>query len=71
MTQESRPEAPPRDDFAREAKGSSGGVVREVWGLIRHNRKLWLIPVIASLLLAGLIIVLGGTVVAPFIYALF
>jgi hypothetical protein len=48
-----------------------GGVLRELWLLLRHNKKYWMIPIIALLLASGLLIILGGSGAAPFIYRLF
>lgn len=46
--------------------------LRDMWGFLRKYRKYWLVPLIIMLLLLGLIIVLaGGSAVAPFIYTLF
>ena len=44
---------------------------RELVMFIRHNKKWYLIPVIISILLVGILIALGGTGAAPFIYTLF
>ncbi len=38
---------------------------------LKHNKKWWLLPIIATLLLLGLLVLLGGTALAPFIYPLF
>jgi hypothetical protein len=47
-------------------------LLRDVWGLIRTRKKYWLAPIIALLVLLGTLIVLGeGSIVAPFIYAVF
>ena len=35
-----------------------------------HNKKWWLTPIILTLLLIGVLVVLSGTAVAPFIYTL-
>lgn len=44
----------------------------DIWGLLRERKKYWLLPMIIVLLLFGTLIVLtGGTAVAPFIYTLF
>ncbi len=59
------------DEFVRQAKTSQPGLVREILAFLRHSRKLWLAPIIIGLLLIGMIVVLGGTSVAPFIYTLF
>jgi hypothetical protein len=65
---ESRPE---EDDFAQQVQGKSGGFLSEYWYFLRHNRKFWLTPVIILILLLGVLVVLGGTGAAPFIYTLF
>jgi hypothetical protein len=59
------------DDFTRQAEDSSPGLVREIWDLLRYNKKWWLMPVLVMLLLTGLFVMLSGTVFAPFIYPLF
>jgi hypothetical protein len=40
-------------------------------GYFRPNKKWWLVPIIAMLLMFGLLILLSSTGVAPFIYTLF
>jgi len=46
--------------------------LRDFFSYLKERKKWWLIPVIAVLLLFGLIIVLGsGSAIAPFIYTLF
>ncbi len=46
-------------------------VVGEFWGLLRHNKKWWLAPIIIVSLLVGALLILFGTPVAPLIYTLF
>jgi hypothetical protein len=46
-------------------------VVGELWAFMAHNKKWWLTPILLMLLLLGVLIVLGGTGAAPFIYTLF
>lgn len=50
---------------------SNSGILLEFWEFIRENKKFWLIPLIIILLLLGLLIFLGGTSAAPFIYTIF
>jgi len=50
---------------------SDGGLVSEFIDFLKHNKKFWLIPILLILFLLGLLIVLGGTSAAPFIYTLF
>jgi fluoride ion exporter CrcB/FEX len=59
-------------DFERIARERrEGSFVEELWALLRKQRKYWLIPIVVVLLFFGLLVVLSGTAVAPFIYTLF
>jgi hypothetical protein len=72
MVQESKHERPVReDDFARLAAEGKSGFYGDFVDFLRHHRKWWLLPILAVLLLAGVVAVLGGTALAPFIYTLF
>jgi hypothetical protein len=44
---------------------------REFYDFARYHKKLWLAPVFLVLLLLGLLTILSGSAVAPFIYTLF
>jgi hypothetical protein len=59
------------DEFAREARAKEVGLVRELLAFLRQTRKWWLAPAIVLLLFVGLLVVLGGSALAPFIYTLF
>ena len=46
--------------------------LKDLWGFSNQRKKLWLLPAILVLLVFGTVIVLtGGTAIAPFIYTLF
>jgi hypothetical protein len=46
--------------------------LKDLWGFLSQRKKFWLLPVILVLLTFGAIIVLtGGSAIAPFIYTLF
>jgi hypothetical protein len=60
-----------RDDFLREARRARPGILRELWQLLRDNKKWWLAPIVVMMLLLGLLSLLAGSSVAPFIYTLF
>lgn len=46
--------------------------VLELWSFMRTRRKYWLLPIIVMLaVFGGLIILVKGSAVAPFIYTLF
>ena len=47
------------------------GLLGELWGFLKENKKWWLLPILLVLLVFGLLIVLSGTGLAPFIYTLF
>ncbi len=47
-------------------------LVQDLWGFMRERKKFWLAPIIATLLLMGVLIALAQySAVAPFIYTLF
>ncbi len=59
-------------DFVNQAKRKQPGLIWELWGFLRHNKKWWLTPILFVLLLFGaLLIFVQGSAVAPFIYPLF
>ncbi len=46
--------------------------LRDLWGFLRVRKKYWLLPIIFSLMLLGILICLaGGSAIAPFIYTIF
>jgi hypothetical protein len=59
------------DDFERAAKQASSSLLGEFWAFLGQNKKWWLLPILAVLLLLGAVILLSGTALAPFIYTLF
>jgi len=58
-------------DNGFEGLDENSNIVSEFWSFLKENKKFWLIPIIAILLVMGLLILFGGTSAAPFIYALF
>jgi len=47
------------------------GLLKEFLDFLLYNKKWWLAPIIIVLLMVGILVLLGGTVAAPFIYTLF
>jgi hypothetical protein len=46
--------------------------LKDLWGFLKVRKKFWLLPIIFFMLLFGVLIVLtGGSAIAPFIYAIF
>ena len=66
-----KPEKTNVDEFSRQAKARQTSMLGEAFAFLRETRKWFLAPIIVLLLIIGVIVVLGGTVAAPFIYTLF
>ena len=61
-----------QSEFEKAAAQQGGdGLVAELWGFLKENRKWWLLPILVLLLALGLLTLLAGTGAAPFIYTLF
>jgi hypothetical protein len=60
-----------KNEFSRKAEGKGRGPVAEFFVFVANNKKWWLTPIILALVLVGVLAVLGGSGVAPFIYSLF
>ena len=59
------------EEFAREAEQRADNLLVEFWCFLRYNKKWWLTPIIAMLLAIGVLVLMSGSAVAPFIYTLF
>ncbi len=47
------------------------GFLRDIVVFIKQNKKWYLIPVVVAIFFLGILIALGSTAAAPFIYTLF
>jgi hypothetical protein len=63
--------ATPAATFEKQAEARDVSLAGELLDFLRHTRKWWLAPILLLLFLVGLLVALGGSVAAPFIYALF
>lgn len=71
---EARPEPKPDQlhvELRRELQQPPRGLVGELWGFIRHEKKWWMIPIVVALLLLVVLAILAGSPAAPLIYTLF
>jgi hypothetical protein len=57
--------------FQDASKGANQGILSEFLGFMKDNAKWWLIPFLIVFGLLGLLLVLGSTGAAPFIYTMF
>jgi hypothetical protein len=62
---------PMPERFAEEADQKRRGALGELVQFLRYNKKWWLTPIVIMLLLVGVLVILGSTAAAPFIYTLF
>lgn len=61
-----------RDRWSWINKEISMEIIKDLWNFLRERKKFWLLPVIISLLLIGILILISASSpVAPFIYTLF
>jgi hypothetical protein len=62
----------PASDFEKTTQTQrERGTLAELWLFLLENKKWWLLPILAVLLVFGLLVLLAGTGAAPFIYTLF
>ncbi len=57
--------------FDELGAASRRGLLGELYEYFKTSKKLWLVPLFIVLLGMGVLIVLGSTTAAPFIYTLF
>lgn len=51
---------------------ASRGMMGQIWGYVKAERKWWLLPMLVMLVVIGsLLIMAQGSALAPFIYSLF
>jgi polyferredoxin len=60
-----------RDRFNELAQQKRNSIIKEFWLFLRDNKKWWLLPILIILLILGLLVLIGGSALAPFIYPLF
>jgi hypothetical protein len=65
-------EQQPATEFERAADETGGeSFLGEMWGFLRHNKKWWLLPILVTLVLFGLLMLMGNSAIAPFLYQFF
>ena len=60
-----------KNEFETAAKEERKSFLREYMDFLIADKKYWMIPLSIVLLLLALVVVLGSTAAAPFIYTLF
>jgi hypothetical protein len=62
---------PSKSEFERHASSGRSSFLSEFAHFLMDNKKWWMIPILVVLLLIGVLLIAGGSGVAPFIYTLF
>ncbi len=60
-----------KNTFEQAQQEKQAGIVKEFILFLRYNKKYWMIPIVITLLALAVLVLLGGTAIAPFIYTLF
>lgn len=60
-----------KNSFEQDGQPAATSLLGEIVQMLKQNRKYWLIPIIVFLIFLGILVILGGTAAAPFIYTLF
>ena len=58
-------------DFEEAAGTKEPGLIAELWAFLSQTKKWWMAPILVVLLLLGMLVMLSGSAMAPFIYTLF
>jgi hypothetical protein len=56
------------DDLAQQKRPS---LAVEFWYFLKYNKKWWLLPILVTILLLGLLVLVGSSALAPFLYTVF
>lgn len=57
--------------FERAGEKENPSLWGDLFRMVKENKKYWMIPIVLLVLGIGVLIILGGTGAAPFIYTLF
>ena len=66
---EHRPEDTKKDEFLQAANQEERGLVAEFVAFMAENKVWWMAPILIVFFLLGVLLVLGATGVAPFLYS--
>lgn len=58
-------------EFEKLSNQPQPNIITEFYDFLKYNKKWWLVPILLLLGIFGLLIALGGSAAAPFIYTLF
>ena len=70
MTENDKNKPDDNDEFLQAAAGEDKGIISEFVQFMSENKVWWMAPILIVFGLLGVLLILGATGVAPFIYAL-
>jgi hypothetical protein len=59
----------PKDEFLQAASQEERGLIAEFYAFMAENKVWWMAPILIVFALLGVLLVLGATGVAPFLYS--
>lgn len=60
-----------QNEFEKLGQQKQANLVQEFTHFLSENKKWWLAPIVIALGIVGVLVILGSTGAAPFIYTLF
>lgn len=60
-----------KTEFEKLGEEEQLSLIQEFYYFVTENKKWWLIPILGVFAVVGLLLVLGSTGAAPFIYTIF
>ena len=61
----------PEQNLEELAQQKDSNLIKELISFLMENKKWWLTPIVLAIILLGVLVVIGGSGAAPFIYSLF
>lgn len=69
--QETQPGRTESGEFAEQAAGAPKSLFAEWIDFLLHNKKWWLTPILLALLAVAVLVMIGSSGAAPFLYTVF
>jgi hypothetical protein len=60
-----------KSKFEEAGARKQASLLRELFAMVKQNKKYWLVPIVIVLILLGIFLTFGSSSAAPFIYTLF
>ena len=59
------------NEFVQAGQENDLSIIKEFYLWMKENKKWWILPIVLAIGIMGLLVTLGSTGAAPFIYTLF